>query len=248
MNDVVEQTGGFYFCSICYNDTDSLYIHRKNSSSLVDNGFVGKSLGLVKKDYDFSGIFYAWILALSAERNIKGHSEEHRKIKPNEYISLSEAERKTIFGWLSIDWTKSFEWNKIPHWKQDCLRCKNEFLCGECVVKRKMNCFNCGMERACGTCLAQISQNETYSTEISMLKAKPTNEYYQMRPYYVGEYEPKQKNIDLESAIESLLKGDDKMVVKRCSERIYNIMESKIYMKNENYWKQREIYSWTHTY
>ena len=56
MNDVIKQIGGFYNDSIYYTDTDSLYIHKKYWSYLVDNGFVGKSLGLSKKDYGNSGI------------------------------------------------------------------------------------------------------------------------------------------------------------------------------------------------
>ena len=63
MNDLVKQIGGFYKNSIYYTDTDSLYIHKKYWSALVDNGFVGKSLGLGKTDYGNWGIFYAWFLA-----------------------------------------------------------------------------------------------------------------------------------------------------------------------------------------
>ena len=59
MNDVIEQTGGFYNCKFYYNDPDSMYIHQKNWSSLVDNGFVGKTPGLVKNDYGNLSIFYA---------------------------------------------------------------------------------------------------------------------------------------------------------------------------------------------
>ena len=57
MNDVIEQIGGFYNNSIYYTDTDSLYIHKKKWSDLIDDGFVGKSLGLCKNDYRQSGIF-----------------------------------------------------------------------------------------------------------------------------------------------------------------------------------------------
>ena len=88
---------------------------------MVDNGFVGKSLGLGKNDYVISGIFYSWILApkikfclenddfgvISAKRNFKGYSEEHRMIKLNEYIPFSEG--KTVSGRISIDWTKTFK-------------------------------------------------------------------------------------------------------------------------------------------
>ena len=63
MNDLIKQIGGFYNNSIYYTDTDSLYIHKKYWSSLVDNGFVGKSLGLGQNDYGNSCKFYAWFLA-----------------------------------------------------------------------------------------------------------------------------------------------------------------------------------------
>ena len=90
MNEVINQTGGFYNNSIYYTDKDSLYIHKKYWSHLVDNGFVGKSLGLGKNDYGNSGIFYAWFLApkikfclviddfgvISSKRTFKGYSEE----------------------------------------------------------------------------------------------------------------------------------------------------------------------------
>ena len=125
MNDVIEQIGGFYNNSIYY--TDSLYIRKKYWSNLVDNGFVGKSLGLGKNDNGNSGVFYAWFLApkikyclviddfgiISANRTFKGYSEEHRMIKLDEYISLAEG--KTVSGRFSIDWTKTFEGIKIPH-------------------------------------------------------------------------------------------------------------------------------------
>ena len=45
MNDVIKQRGCFYNNTICYIDTESLSIQKKNWSDLVDNGFVGKSLG-----------------------------------------------------------------------------------------------------------------------------------------------------------------------------------------------------------
>ena len=53
---------------------------------------------------------------ISAKRTFKGYSEEHRMIKLDEYISLSEG--KTVSGRFSIDWTKTFERIKIPHRKQ----------------------------------------------------------------------------------------------------------------------------------
>ena len=60
MNDVIKQIGGFLNKIIYYTDTDSLYIRKKYRSDLVDNGFVGKTLGLSKNDYGSSGIFHAW--------------------------------------------------------------------------------------------------------------------------------------------------------------------------------------------
>ena len=60
MNDVIKQIGGFYDNNIYYTDTDRLYILKKYWSTLVEKGFVGKTLVLGKNDYGNSGIFYAW--------------------------------------------------------------------------------------------------------------------------------------------------------------------------------------------
>ena len=132
MNGVIKQIGGFHNNSIYYTDTDSLYIHKKHWSSSVDNGFVGKSLGLGKIEHGSLAIFPAWFLApelkyflviddfgvISAKRTYKGYSEYKKMVKVDEYISLSEG--KTVSGIFSIDWTKTFEGTKIPHRKQDC--------------------------------------------------------------------------------------------------------------------------------
>ena len=131
MNDVIKQIGGFYKNIVYYTDTDSLYIHKKDWSSLVDNGLVGKS-GWGKNEYIESGKFRAWILAanikycividhffvISAKRTFKGYSEEHWMIKMDEYLSLSEG--KTVSARFLIDWTKTYEGIKIPHRKQNC--------------------------------------------------------------------------------------------------------------------------------
>ena len=74
-----------------------------------------------------------------------------------------------------------------------------------------------------------------------MLKRKPPNENHQMLPHYEGEYQPKQSNIDFESANEILMKKDYKMVVKRRFERINKMMECKSYMKNEDIPENKEI-------
>ena len=162
-------------------------------------------------------------------------------IKLDEYISLSEG--KTVSGRFSIDWTKTFEGIKIPHRKQDCADCDNKNFCSNCVIKPQMNCFNCEMEKACKPCLDLISQKKTYSTDINMLKRKPPNEYHQMLPHYEGAYAPKQNNIDFESPKEVLMKEDDKMIVKRRFERIFNMMmDCKLYIKNEDISENKEIF------
>ena len=254
MNNVINQIKGFYNNKIYYTDTDSLYIHKNHWSTLIEKGFVGKSLGLGKNDYGDSGIFYAWFLApkikyclviddfgvISAKRTFKGYSEEHRLIKLEEYISLSEG--KTVSGRFSIDWTKTFEGIKIPHRKQDCSDCDNTKFCNDCVIKPKMNCFNCEMEKACKPCLDLISQKKTYSTDINMLKRKPPNEQHPMLPHYEGEYKPKQNNIDFESAKNILMKEDYKMIEKRRFERIYNALETMTYTKYEDISENKEIY------
>ena len=79
-----------------------------------------------------------------------------------------------------------------------------------------------------------------------MLKRKPPNEQHQMLPYYEGVYEPRHIKIDFESAKDILMKEDDKMVVKRRFERIYNMMmDFQSYIKYEDIPENKEkiIYS-----
>ena len=99
-----------------------------------------------------------WVL-LRPKKTFKGHSREHRMIKLNETLSLSEV--KTYFGRFSVAWTKSFEGNKIPQRKQDCVDCKKELMCCECDVKRRMNCFNYEVVRVCKSCSHLVSQKKT---------------------------------------------------------------------------------------
>ena len=183
---------------------------------------------------------------ISAKRTFKGFSEEHRMIKLDEYISLSEG--KTVSGRFSIDWTKTFEGIKIPHRKQNCSECDNTKFCSDCIIEPKMNCFNCEIERSCKICLNLISQKKTYSTDINMLKRKPPNEYHQMLPCYEGKYKPKQKNFDFESAKKILMEADKKMIKQRRCERIYNAKESKSYTKYEDISENKEtfIYGFKH--
>ena len=140
-----------------------------------------------KDDYGNSGIFHAWFLTpkinyflvvddfgvILAKRTFRGHSEEHRMIKLNEFISLSEG--KIVSGGVSIDLTKTFKRIKIPHRNRGCLDCDNKKTCSDCVKKPKMNCFSCEMEKACKACLDPLSQKKTYSTDINMLKRRPAN-------------------------------------------------------------------------
>ena len=63
MNDVFKQIGRFYNNILYYTDTDSLFIHKKYWSDLIDNGFIGKTLSLGKNDYGSLGTFDAWFLA-----------------------------------------------------------------------------------------------------------------------------------------------------------------------------------------
>ena len=70
-----------------------------------------------------------------------------------------------------------------------------------------------------------------------------------MLPHYEGKYEPKQNNIDFESAKDILMKEDHKMVIKRRFERIRNMMfDYKSYTKNEDIPENKEIfvYSFKH--
>ena len=59
MNNVIREIDGCYSKNIYYGDTDSAHIHEKHWSTLIEKGFVGKSLGLVKNKYGDAGIFYA---------------------------------------------------------------------------------------------------------------------------------------------------------------------------------------------
>ena len=161
-------------------------------------------------------------------------------IKLDEYISLSEG--KSVSGRFLIYWTKTFEGIKIPHREQDCIDCDNGKIWSNFAIKRKMNCFNCEMERACISCLDLLSQKKTYSTDINMFKREPAIEYYQMLPYYGGQYELRRNNSDFESAREISLKEDNKMVVEKRFERISNMMECKSYIKNEDFSENKEIF------
>ena len=97
------------------------------------------------------------------------------------------------------------------------------------------------MEKSCKSCLDLISQKKTYSTDINTLKRKPPNEKHQMLPHYVGKYEPKQNNIDFETAKDILMEEDNKMIVKRRFERIRYMMDyyftpkMKIFLKTKKY-------------
>ena len=63
-----------------------------------------------------------------------------------------------------------------------------------------------------------------------------------MLPYYIGEYEPKQDDIDFEPAGEILTREDDKTFVKRRFDGIYNVTDCKSYTKNEDLPDNKEIF------
>ena len=161
-------------------------------------------------------------------------------IKLEEYISLPEG--KTVSGRFSIDWKKTFEGIKIPHRKQNFADCDNTKYCTDCVIKPKMNCFNCEIERSHKSCLDLISQKKSYSIDINTLKIKPPNEKHQMLPYYEGVYEPKQNNIDFQSAKIILMKEEDRMIKQTRFERLYNSIESMTYTKYEDIPENKEIF------
>ena len=108
MDEIIIQIDGFYNNSFYYWDTDSMCKDKKYWSNLVDNGFVGKSLGVSTNGYGSSSILYGWSFAqkikyclviddfgvISAKPTFEGYSEEHRKVKLDEFISLSEG--KTV--------------------------------------------------------------------------------------------------------------------------------------------------------
>ena len=48
MKDVNRDIDGFYNINIHYGDTDSVYIHKKHWSTLIEKLFVGKPLGVGK--------------------------------------------------------------------------------------------------------------------------------------------------------------------------------------------------------
>ena len=75
-----------------------------------------------------------------------------------------------------------------------------------------------------------------------MLKRKPANEKNKMFLFYVGKNKPKQFNIDLESATETLIKEDNKMFVKKLSGRIYRMLDCKSCTKVENTPENKEIF------
>ena len=253
MNDVIRQISCFYENSIYYTDTDSLNILKKCWFDWVDNGLVGKTLGLRKKDYGNSGIFFAWFLApkieyclviddfgvISVKRTFEGYSEEHRILKLDEFISLWEG--KTVSGRYLIDWTKTFEGKKSTHRKRGCTDCNNGKKRSDCVKKPNLSCFYCEMDKACKTCLDLISQKKTYSTGINMSKGKPANEYYQILPIYGNKNDPKQNIIDFESAEEILLTAEKPTIEKRRFERIKDMISCKSHIKHEEIPENKQI-------
>ena len=59
MKIVIHGIDGFKNINVYYGDTDTAYNHLKYWATLIDTGYLGKSLGLGKNDYGKPGIFYA---------------------------------------------------------------------------------------------------------------------------------------------------------------------------------------------
>ena len=57
MNFVIREKDGCYSKNYIYGDTNSAYIDKKHWSTLIDNGFVGKSPGLKKMIAAFQAFF-----------------------------------------------------------------------------------------------------------------------------------------------------------------------------------------------
>ena len=60
--------------------------------------------------------------------------------------------------------------------------------------------------------------------------------------HYEGKFEPRQNNIDFESAKNIFIREDDKMVPKRRLERIYNAKEIMTYTKYEDFPENKQIF------
>ena len=63
-----------------------------------------------------------------------------------------------------------------------------------------------------------------------------------MLPYYTGEYEDKQHNIDFESAKEASRTAEKLMIEKRRFERINGMISCKLYMKNDDIPEKKGIF------
>ena len=129
-NYVIQEADCFFSDKIYYGDTDSAYVHKNHWSTSADNGLAGKSLGLGENDDSNAGIFYAWFLVpkrkycqvinhfgvISARRGFTRYSGERKTIRFDDFISLLEG--KSVTGRFSIDWTQTFESNKIHTTKE----------------------------------------------------------------------------------------------------------------------------------
>ena len=105
-----------------------------------------------------------------------------------------------------------------------------------------MKSFRSEMTITCKVGLDLVSQKKTYSTDYIMLKRQPFNENHQMLPYYEGEYEFRQNIIDFESAKEILMKEDDRMVLKRRFQRIYNAIERRLTRNTKMFLKTKRFF------
>ena len=82
MNNFIKIVDGFKSNNVYYQDTDSLYIHKKYWKELDKAGLVGNDLLQGKNDYGNGGIFYSLFLAPKVKYcltiNEYGIIEEHK--------------------------------------------------------------------------------------------------------------------------------------------------------------------------
>ena len=63
-----------------------------------------------------------------------------------------------------------------------------------------------------------------------------------MPPWFAGEYIPRQNTIGFESAREILIEKDDKMVVRRRFDRIYDMIEGNSHSQYEEVSENKEVF------
>ena len=119
MNNFIRIIDGFKSNNVYYQDTDSLYIHKKYWKELDKAGLVGNDLLQGKNDYGDGGIFYSLFLApkvkycltinefgiIEEHKTFKGFSDIGRLLDSKKYFDMQEG--KKIVGSFPLSWKKS---------------------------------------------------------------------------------------------------------------------------------------------